>query len=295
MTVRVRSTCVDWARFEAEVGAVAADERARLIDAARAIVAAHGEPVLPKHVDAFVAAAEARGASVAELAGAQRAGSVLVRVGRASRSEPPPPLDEASLPVPDAPLPPGPPPPLSPEPPPLSPEPPPLPPEVLAQMPASWFAARNEEPPSRLDALAARYAVAFDLAAIGVGLVTFVVSLWLRQPIGERAVLSSLVLRRALQWVGSVAFLVGVGGFAKRAGLLDGPLYDRLGNRTLRLRFLQEGALVAIRGVLVLAGALLLVATLALRSCGDATPPRPAADPELRSPMLLPDPAALPR
>lgn len=272
---------MDWAQFDERLGAVSDEERVALRASAHAIVAAHGEPVLPKHVDAFVAAAEARGASVAELARAQRAGGVLVLIGRASRSEPPPALDEAALPVPD-PAPP-------PEP---APTPAALPPQVLAQMPASWFASRNEEPPSQIGALASRYAVALDIAAIGVGLGTFVVSLWLRQPIGERIVLSALVLRRALQWVGSAAFLVGVGGFAKRAGLLDGPLYDRLGHRTLRLRFLQEGSLLAIRGVLVLAGVLLLVGTLALRSCADAAPPRPEIDRELPSPRLLPDPLA---
>lgn len=145
------------------------------------------------------------------------------------------------------------------------PSPKPLPPEVLAKMPASYFAERaggdgGGDEGSPLSRFLRRHAAELDLLAVVVGLVLVALSLSLRQPLGVAFDPTRSLLARITGWVGGLTFLSGAAGFARRAGLLEGPLHDRTGSPTLRLRLLQAQGLAVLRGVMIVASCVLALA-----------------------------------
>ena len=216
------------------------EDAAALVAAARAIVLAHGEDLVPKDVDAIVRARGDAGASAPELALVQRAGDELVRFIRRRASEPAPPIDAPpATRAPDV----------------------TLPPAVLAQMPASYFAGRDEtSSDSRLWQAMRRYRWVLDVLGIALGMLLFWVSLRTRVPIGVQYNLPRAFVSRLVGWTAGLTFVSGLAGFADRAGMLEGPLFNRAGGPTLRLRFLQARGLLFLRGVLILASCVLLIA-----------------------------------
>jgi hypothetical protein len=261
---------LDWGAFEQAVGAreSSAAEVAALVSVARRIVRAHGESVAPKHVDAFVRARSDAGADVAELALAQRAGDALVRFGTTRRASQAPPQQDLAreLPVPQAAPPSA------------------IPPDILAKMPASFFAQSAEGPSEDtiLVRLQRRYGWVLDLTTIGIAMLLCWASFATRVPMGGMYDGRRALLARALAWIAGLMTLSAFAGFAQRAGLLEGPLYSRVGHPTMRLRMLQARALFALRGVLILVGCGLL-AVFPPRLAGsttEATSAEPARWPE---------------
>jgi hypothetical protein len=262
---------VDWTAFDAwrsSHGTAPRDDAHR--DAAIEIVAALGDDVAPKHLDALLARREAEGAPIAELAVWKRAGEDLVRFHRLARSVPPPQAIEAAAVEEAAPASPyaG------------------ISAEAAAALPVAGLLRAADPDRSPSIEWLRKYGWIFDVVSVVFGFGFVYLRFHLASPYD--VTLDPIV--RAIGWVGGICITSGAASLLRRTDWLD---WDALmPDHPLGRLWRQRQSYWRLHTISVIVGLVMLPFVLMAR--GSAAPAREPELPNLGAAMQEPWPTARP-